>query len=110
MWLPARTGCLIADGGGSRQAGHCRGGVPAVFALESIEERVAFATACVSVQPAVLNPCLCSRSNHRLGSNKARRRKTTGTGRCRYLKTMPRRFKNGFMSGTQAKKMVPNSK
>ena len=49
-------------------------------------------------------------SNHRLGSNKARRRKTTGTGRCRYLKTMPRRFKNGFMSGTQAKKMVPNSK
>ena len=49
-------------------------------------------------------------SNQRLGSNKARRRKTTGTGRCRYLKTMPRRFKNGFMSGTQAKKMVPNSK
>jgi hypothetical protein len=51
-----------------------------------------------------------ARSNHRLGSNKARRRKTTGTGRCRYLKTMPRRFKNGFLSGTQAKKMVPNSK
>lgn len=57
-------------------------------------------------------PCarVSGRSNQRLGSNKARRRKTTGTGRCRYLKTMPRRFKNGFLSGTQAKKMVPNSK
>lgn len=49
---------------------------------------------------------LCLHSNHRLGSNKARRRKTTGTGRCRYLKTMPVRFKNGFKSGTEAKKMV----
>jgi large subunit ribosomal protein L37e len=46
------------------------------------------------------------RSNHRLGSNKARRRKTTGTGRCRYLKTLPRRFKNGFQSGTEAKRIV----
>jgi|EP01047_Picozoa_sp_COSAG01_P055677 hypothetical protein len=24
----------------------------------------------------------------------------------RYLKTMPRRFKNGFMSGTEAKRMI----
>jgi len=27
---------------------------------------------------------------------KAKRRKTTGTGRMRYLKTVARRFKNGF--------------
>jgi hypothetical protein len=27
---------------------------------------------------------------------KAKRRKTTGTGRMRYLKTVNRRFKNGF--------------
>jgi hypothetical protein len=29
-------------------------------------------------------------------SAKAKRRKTTGTGRMRYLKTVARRFKNGF--------------
>ncbi|GIX61632.1 ribosomal protein RPL37 [Babesia caballi] len=34
-------------------------------------------------------------------SFKATRRRTTGTGRCRHLKTMPRRFKNGFRSGTR---------
>ena len=33
---------------------------------------------------------------------KAMRRKTTGTGRMRYLKTVSRRFKNGFRSGTTA--------
>lgn len=31
-------------------------------------------------------------------SKKALRRKSTGTGRCRYLKTLPRKFKNGFRS------------
>ena len=46
------------------------------------------------------------RRNQVRGANKARRRKTTGTGRCRYLKTMPRRFKNGFKSGTEAKRMT----
>lgn len=30
---------------------------------------------------------------------KAKRRRTTGTGRMAYLKTVPRRFKNGFRSG-----------
>ncbi|CAM9297915.1 unnamed protein product, partial [Ectocarpus fasciculatus] len=30
---------------------------------------------------------------------KAIRRKTTGTGRMRYLKDLPRRFKNGFREG-----------
>ncbi|KAI6126126.1 ribosomal protein L37e-domain-containing protein [Pisolithus croceorrhizus] len=35
---------------------------------------------------------------------KAKRRKTTGTGRMRYLKTVARRFKNGFRENTVAKK------
>merc|ERR1719497_217621 len=35
-------------------------------------------------------------------AHKAQRRKTTGTGRMTYLKTLPRRFKNGFRSGTTA--------
>ncbi|GBG67064.1 hypothetical protein CBR_g78845 [Chara braunii] len=35
-------------------------------------------------------------------SQKDIRRKTTGTGRMRHLRTMPRRFKNGFREGTQA--------
>merc|ERR1711907_125071 len=37
---------------------------------------------------------------------KALRRRTTGTGRMSHLKNMPRRFKNGFREGTQAKKVV----
>lgn len=32
-------------------------------------------------------------------SEKAKRRKTTGTGRMRYLKDVSRRFKNGFQEG-----------
>jgi large subunit ribosomal protein L37e len=36
-------------------------------------------------------------------SVKAKRRKTTGTGRCRYLKVVRRRFRNGFREGSQAK-------
>ncbi|SPO03781.1 related to transmembrane protein PFT27 [Cephalotrichum gorgonifer] len=35
-------------------------------------------------------------------SEKAKRRKTTGTGRMRYLKDVSRRFKNGFQSGAPA--------
>merc|ERR1719254_417242 len=35
-------------------------------------------------------------------SKKAKRRKATGTGRMTYLKTLPRRFKNGFREGTAA--------
>jgi len=35
-------------------------------------------------------------------SVKAIRRKTTGTGRMRYLRHVPRRFKTGFREGTQA--------
>ncbi|KAI8910880.1 60S ribosomal protein L37 [Gorgonomyces haynaldii] len=36
-------------------------------------------------------------------SEKGKRRKTTGTGRMRHLKSLPRRFKNGFREGTVAK-------
>jgi large subunit ribosomal protein L37e len=32
-------------------------------------------------------------------AQKAKRRRTTGTGRMRYLKDLPRRFKNGFREG-----------
>ncbi|KAG0228397.1 60S ribosomal protein L37A [Actinomortierella wolfii] len=39
-------------------------------------------------------------------SEKAKRRKTTGTGRMRHLNKVHRRFKNGFREGTQAKKQV----
>ena len=33
---------------------------------------------------------------------KALRRRTQGTGRMRYMKTLPRRAKNGFREGSQA--------
>lgn len=39
-------------------------------------------------------------------SVKSKRRRTTGTGRMRYLKTLPRRFKNGFREGGQAVKQI----
>ena len=39
---------------------------------------------------------------------KAKGRRTTGTGRMRYMKTMTRRFKHGFREGGQAKKQVAN--
>jgi hypothetical protein len=32
-------------------------------------------------------------------ATKAKRRRTTGSGRMRFLKTLPRRFKNGFREG-----------
>ena len=35
-------------------------------------------------------------------SMKGLRRRTQGTGRMRYMKSLPRRFKNGFREGTQA--------
>uniref|UniRef100_A0A060T3F3 Ribosomal protein L37 n=1 Tax=Blastobotrys adeninivorans TaxID=409370 RepID=A0A060T3F3_BLAAD len=37
---------------------------------------------------------------------KVARRKTTGTGRQRYLKNVSRRFKNGFRTGTAKPKAV----
>lgn len=40
-------------------------------------------------------------------SAKAIRRKTTGTGRMRYLKNVARRFKNGFREGETPKPRFP---
>ena len=37
---------------------------------------------------------------------KAKGRRTVGTGRMKYMKTLTRRFKNGFREGTQAKKQI----
>ncbi|ORX82585.1 hypothetical protein BCR32DRAFT_231835 [Anaeromyces robustus] len=39
-------------------------------------------------------------------SVKGKRRKTTGTGRMKYLKTLTRRFKNGFRENTTPKPRV----
>lgn len=39
---------------------------------------------------------------------KALRRRTQGTGRMKYMRHMPRRFKNGFREGTQAQKRNSN--
>ncbi|KAH0913975.1 hypothetical protein HID58_028421 [Brassica napus] len=49
----------------------------------------------------LLRLCLPRRSQEDLV--KAIRRKTTGTGRMRYLRNVPRRFKTGFREGTEAK-------
>ncbi|KAG5969660.1 60S ribosomal protein L37 [Claviceps cyperi] len=43
-------------------------------------------------------------------SEKAKRRKTVGTGRCRYLKDVSRRFKNGFQTGAPKGARGPTSK
>ncbi|KZZ90501.1 60S ribosomal protein L37 [Moelleriella libera RCEF 2490] len=43
-------------------------------------------------------------------SEKAKRRKTTGTGRCRYLKDVSRRFQNDFQTGTPKGARGPSSK
>mmetsp|Transcript_17990 Transcript_17990/g.31483 ORF Transcript_17990/g.31483 Transcript_17990/m.31483 type:complete len:96 (-) Transcript_17990:60-347(-) len=43
-------------------------------------------------------------------SVKARRRRTTGAGRTRYLKTVPNKSKNNFRSGTRPKKQPHNKK
>lgn len=40
-------------------------------------------------------------------SAKSKRRSTTGTGRLRHMRHMPRRFKNGFREGSEALKRIP---
>ncbi|RYP23711.1 hypothetical protein DL765_001007 [Monosporascus sp. GIB2] len=40
-------------------------------------------------------------------SEKAKRRKTVGTGRTRYLKDVSRRFKNGFRTGVPKDSKAP---
>ncbi|KAH6651762.1 ribosomal protein L37e-domain-containing protein [Truncatella angustata] len=42
-------------------------------------------------------------------SEKAKRRKTVGTGRMQYLKDVTRRFKNGFRTGVPADSRGPGS-
>ncbi|KAL2928525.1 60S ribosomal protein L37-3 [Bienertia sinuspersici] len=46
--------------------------------------------------------CLCLPCCSHQKIAKAIRRKTTGTGRMRYLRNVPRRFKTGFREGTEA--------
>ncbi|KAL5353436.1 60S ribosomal protein L37B [Pseudogymnoascus australis] len=43
-------------------------------------------------------------------SEKAKRRKTTGSGRMRYLKTVSRKFKNGFQTGVPKDSRGPAAK
>ena len=43
----------------------------------------------------------CARKRRYNWSEKAKRRRTTGTGRMRYLKRVHRRFLNGFKEGSQ---------
>ncbi|KFY10078.1 hypothetical protein V492_05199 [Pseudogymnoascus sp. VKM F-4246] len=43
-------------------------------------------------------------------SEKAKRRKTTGSGRMRYLKTVSRKFKNGFQNGVPKDSRGPTAK
>mmetsp|Transcript_12387 Transcript_12387/g.39195 ORF Transcript_12387/g.39195 Transcript_12387/m.39195 type:complete len:93 (-) Transcript_12387:17-295(-) len=52
----------------------------------------------------------CKKMRRYQWSQKALRRRTEGTGRMSHLKSMPRRFKNGFREGTKAKslKASPN--
>ncbi|PIG89921.1 hypothetical protein AARAC_003499 [Aspergillus arachidicola] len=50
---------------------------------------------------------LCRRCDN--WSEKAKRRKTTGTGRMRHLKEVHRRFKNGFQTGTPKGARGPES-
>ena len=47
--------------------------------------------------------CVCAADNW---SRKALGRKTTGSGRCRYLKNLPRRAKNGFREGTSLARLA----
>ena len=42
-------------------------------------------------------------------SEKAKRRKTTGSGRTRYLKTVARKFANGFQSGAPKDSRGPSA-
>jgi large subunit ribosomal protein L37e len=41
---------------------------------------------------------------------KAKRRKTTGTGRMRHMKGVPRKFKNGFQTGAPKDSRGPTAK
>ncbi|VDM02420.1 unnamed protein product [Schistocephalus solidus] len=51
----------------------------------------------------------CARLRKYNWSEKALRRKTTGTGRCLHLKKVHRRFRNGFRSGPPKAKAAKSS-
>ncbi|KAB1218567.1 60S ribosomal protein L37 [Morella rubra] len=84
-----------------------RGGTrPTPFALgvaaaASISRRVAAPPVPIPL-PARGHNCCCGWVTDDNWSVKAIRRKTTGTGRMRYLRHLPRRFKSGFREGTEA--------
>ncbi|KAJ2956166.1 hypothetical protein NQZ79_g7953 [Umbelopsis isabellina] len=68
--------------------------------IRSCEYKLEFTCLTVFERPCQLTLCLVN------WSVKAKRRKTTGTGRMRHLKDVSRRFKNGFREGSQAKKQT----
>ncbi len=57
----------------------------------------------LSLQARLTACCACARCAFFAVNwgKKAIGRKTTGTGRCRYLKDLPRKFKNGFREGAR---------
>lgn len=59
----------------------------------------AAAAAAVSTRRVSLTKCISLLANADNWGKKAIGRKTTGTGRCRYIKALPRKFKNGFREG-----------
>ncbi|KAH9629043.1 hypothetical protein HF086_007528 [Spodoptera exigua] len=65
---------------------------------------------CVPVSTHILIPVKTSLKGFNHWSVKAKRRKTTGTGRMRHLKIVRRRFRNGFKEGKPTpKKAVASS-
>ncbi|KAF3486691.1 hypothetical protein F2Q69_00052158 [Brassica cretica] len=60
------------------------------------------AVAASTSRRAVAPPVLTRKRTYNW-SVKTIRRKTTGTGRMRYLRNVPRRFKTSFREGTEAK-------
>ncbi|KAH0611363.1 uncharacterized protein H6S33_010628 [Morchella sextelata] len=66
--------------------------------LCAVAVAAALSTSRSTLAPAVPTPPLRPGSADNW-SEKAKRRKTTGTGRMRYLKTVNRKFSNGFQQG-----------
>merc|ERR550532_261373 len=94
------------DGGKFRQVPHRRWGMAHLQWEKGTKRHMAFASAAArglttcrrkSAPVAVIPARLCANTT---GQKKAKRRRTTGTGRMRHMKHMSRRFKNGFREGT----------
>jgi hypothetical protein len=72
-----------------------------ILLLKFVNVRLAIFSSLGSTQ-TLLHPHSRYSSNIYTADNwgmKAKRRKTTGTGRMRYMKEVPRKFKNGFQTG-----------